>query len=322
MPASLPAVLLLASQPSRAGHLADARAAERNGDPAAEHAACVALVEETPGGPGAEACRRRLVWLDARQDGAGGFGALEALQTVRRGRRDLELSDARARVEAIATHPDASTRVRDEARLWLGRDALEQQADPEAALRWTRPLWDRLAPEAGRPGGLRAQVADVHARALLASGDPDSAGKVEAVATPIRSAVPREGLPLAIRSQRREHVRLAAWAGLGLFGIAAGPPAARTWTRAPRPRPLGLAPLLVVGLGAVGLVAAWDAAVAPAVLAVLATLTASHLVSAGALAATPPGARRTGLRVLAGLGTLAAAWLASDALGLAAAVGL
>ena len=322
MPASPTAVLLLVIQPSRAGHLADARAAERIGDASAEHAACTALVAETPSGPGAEACRRRLGWLKARQDDDGGFDALEAMQTVRRSRRDLELAEARARVEAIATEPGASNRVRDEARLWLGRDALEQQADPEATLRWTRPLWDRLAPEAGRPGELRAQVADVHARALLASGDEPTARAVQAAAAPIRSAVPREGLPLAIRSRDRERVRLAAWAGLGLFGLAAGPPAARTWTRAPRPRPWGLAPLLVVGLGTAGLVAARDAGTAPAVLAVLAILIAAHLVSAGALAATPAGTRRTGLRVLAALGTLAAAWLASDALGLAEAVGL
>jgi len=322
MPACPPAVFLLLLLPARAGHLADARAAERAGDPGAEHTACRALVAETPGGPGSEACRRRLVWLEARQDADGGFGALEAMQTTRRDRRDLEPAEARARVEAVATEPDASARVRDEAALWLGRDALEQRADAETALRWTRPLWARLAPQAGRPGGLRAQVADVHARALFASGDEAAARAVQAAAAPLRSAVPREGLPLALRSRDRQRVRLAAWIGLGLFGLAAGPPAVRTWTRAPRPRPWGLAPLLLVGLGAAGLAAAWDAWTAAGVLAVLVTLSATHLVSAGALAATPAGVRKTGLRVLAVLGTLAAAWLASDALGLAEPVGL
>jgi hypothetical protein len=313
---------LLLSGPAWSGHLEDARAAERAGDHAGEHAACTALLAGSTGGAGAEACRRRIAWLEARRDADGSFTSLDALQAVRRERRTLDAEVAWARVEAIAGAPSAPARVQDEAALWLGREALDRRDAPVLALSWTTPLWSRLAPERGRPGGLRAQVADLHARALLGSGDEAGAAAVEAAARPVRSAVPREGLPLALRAQRREHARNGAWAGLAIFALAAGPPAARTWARPDRPRPRGLLPLLLVGVGAAGLVALWDTSLAPAVLLLVASLAGVHLVAAGALAGTRPGPLRMAQRGVAAMGTLAAAWLVADRLGLAAQVGL
>ncbi|MEC7947943.1 MAG: hypothetical protein VX265_10270, partial [Myxococcota bacterium] len=187
---------------------------------------------------------------------------------------------------------------------------------------WTTPLWERLEPEASQPGSLRAQVADLHARALLAAGDAAAASAVDAAAQPVRSAIPREGLPLALRARQKERVRSGAWAGLALFGLAAGPPAARTWAASPRPTPRGLLPLVVVGIGAGGLVALWDASLAPSFLVLVSILASVHIIAAGALAATPAGPWRHGQRAMAIIGTLAAAWLAADASGLAARVGL
>ncbi|MEC8422573.1 MAG: hypothetical protein VX000_02285, partial [Myxococcota bacterium] len=72
MDAILPGLLLL-SHAASAGHLEAARTAERAGDHTGEHRACTALLADSPGGSGSEACRRRLVWLDARRDADGGF---------------------------------------------------------------------------------------------------------------------------------------------------------------------------------------------------------------------------------------------------------
>lgn len=322
MRACLPTLFVLVSGPAWAGHLDDARAAERAGDHEGEHAACTALLTESAAGTGAEACRRRVTWLNARRDTDGSFASLEALQAVRRDRRTLQSDAAWDRVEAIAEAPTAPARVRDEAALWLGREALDRREDAMLALSWTTPLWDRLAPGPGRPGGMRAQVADLHARALLGSGDADGASAVEAAARPLRSAVPREGLPLALRAQRRDRARTGAWAVLALFALAAGPPAARTWAHPDRPQPRGLAPLLIVGLGATALLALWDATLAPALLLLVGALAGIHVISAGALVGTPPGPLRMAQRGVAALGTLATAWLVADGLGLAAQVGL
>ena len=322
MPAPTLTVFVLSSLPGLAGHLDDSRAAERAGDHRAEHAACAALLVSSSNGPGSDACRRRTAWLDARRDSDGSFDSLETLQQIRRNHLEMEPSVAWARVETVARNPGAASRVRDEAAVWLARGALERQEDPTRALEWTAPLWARLSPIAGSPGDLRAQVADLHARALLATGDEPGARAVEAAAGAPRSAVPREGLPLAIRNRNRERARLAAWAGLGLFGLAATPASLRTWTRDARPRPRGLAALLVVGIGATALGAAWDWSLAPGLLCVVGALGGVHLVAAGALAGTPAGPMRLAQRGLAVLGTLATAWLVSDAFGLAAQVGL
>ena len=125
MRACLPTLFVLLSGPAWAGNLDDARAAERAGDHAGEHAACAALLAESAAGTGAEACRRRVTWLNARRDADGSFASLEALQAVRRDRRTLQSDVAWDRVEAIAEAPTAPARVRDEAALWLGREALD-----------------------------------------------------------------------------------------------------------------------------------------------------------------------------------------------------
>lgn len=287
--------------------LRDARAAERAGDHAAEHAACTQLLAQGATGRPAEVCEKRLGWLEVRRDTDGSFASLTELQAVRRSRRTLAPEEARARVAALTSAETAPETVRDEASIWLAREALTDRGDAEDALRWTTPLWDRLrdAPDSAT----RSAAADLHSRALLASGDEDAALTVESEAKPLRSAVPREGLPLAMSKQRRGRLRVVSWAVLAAFAGVAGPLAGLAFRRGPRPRPRGLLPLTFACLGAAGLAAAWDPTTLPAFGVLLAALAAVHTVAAGALAHRRHPVLTAALRGLTALATLGAAYL-------------
>jgi hypothetical protein len=325
--------ILLMTVPAFAGDVSGeapfqrARDAERAGDPVAEYAACTDVIAAGTSARETDTCRRRLSWLTARRDTDLGFAGLTELAAVRKGWRELSSDEARARVAAVAAHPGVAPRIRDEAEVWLAREALEQQGDPAAALRWTGPLWERIGTHSAND--LRPQVADLHARTLLATGDAPAAQAVEAATQPPRSAQPQEGLPLAQRHQRRERIRQSSWVGLALFGLIVGPAAARGWRQRPRPRVWGLIPLALLGAGAASLAALQDPSTLPAFCALLLIFSAIHVTAAGALtASTPPGgepparARQLGLRAVVAVGTLSAAFLCLEHFALVDRLGL
>ena len=296
----------LAAAPARAddGLLARARAAERAGDPAAEAKACAALVDA--GGPGAAACAARLAWLGARRDPDGGLRGIGVLLGLRARWATLDPEAAAAQVEALAADSAVGARVRADAQAWLARDALERRGDAAAAEAWARPALAALP--AGDPD--RRAIAALLARALAAQGELDAARAVEAELAPVEGARPRDGLAPVARARAAGRARAAAAVAVVAFAALSLPTAVRG-ARAGL-RPWGLAPLLLVGLGAAALAALGTPGGGGPVLAVVAAVAAVHLLAAPALALAPPG-RRGPLRAAAAVATAGAAFLGLDA---------
>jgi hypothetical protein len=114
--------LALAAEP--AALEAAARAANRQGDPAAEREACTALIAAAAGSPGGHRCERRLRELEARQDPDGGLQGLRTLMAARRG-------EAPETAVAALLSGSAPPLLQAEAALWLA-DAARARGDREA----------------------------------------------------------------------------------------------------------------------------------------------------------------------------------------------
>lgn len=304
-------LLLLAasSAPALAGALAD------------EHARCTTMVAEAPPSRDRSRCVQRLAWLSARQDPDGGFRGAEALDALRSDYRSLSPEQARARAADIAAEATFGERVRQEARLWLAREALRRDA-PAEARDHSSALWAAVS-DGAADEAFRREIADVHTRILVAAGEPEAAAAVEAEAALLRSARPREGAPEQLRKQRVSRLRQASWAILAGFGLVCGPLAAAGWRQArPRPRPRGLVPLAA----AIGLAAGLGWLNAPEEVAVFGWLglgaVGIHLLALGAQlrARTRPG--RVVISALAALATLAVGFLAADRAALLGTLGL
>lgn len=258
--------------------MVEARRAEREGEPAAEWAACTQVLGEQSGTREAATCERRLAWLDARRGDDGSFTALAALEAARRG-GELDLSLVTSGV------PDV---LRWEALLWAS-DEVEV----------TAALWE----EVPRDHELFPRVAAAHVDALVADGRLDEAEAVELAADRPRSAVPREGVALARQAWWKVRIGWAAGVVVAGFLVGAGPLAVRGW-RGSSARPLGLAVWgAVVALCAL-LAGAWELSAGITVLWLGAALGFVHLVAAGALQARPHWLVRLG----SGLATLGVAW--------------
>ncbi len=98
-----------AAQGAEGALLAEARRAEREGEPAAEHAACLALLDLGPSAP----CAQRLAFLERRQGADGGWDGLTLLRRAQRGGAD------RAAVEALIADPATPPDLGSDARAWL-----------------------------------------------------------------------------------------------------------------------------------------------------------------------------------------------------------
>ena len=278
---------LAAPEPETA--LDRARAAERLGQPEAEHAACREAVDQTVSGW--QRCEERLAWLELRRDADGGFGGLHHLETLRRGEpatdEDLAQFEHQAGLSPV---------VRGELRLWWA----ERAHDPK--LRWQilQRAWEERE---GLPWNLQDRLASRFAAATLAQGDPAGARTIEdqhlQAAAAHRGLEPgnpgalgsREGTLRDAREARRPTVRHLCRGALLISVLGLAPAALRFYRRRPRVLPLGLPFLAMIALVASGLGLAWDLDPRiPLGLGVgLATL---HLLAAGALAEAPHPLRR------------------------------
>lgn len=297
-----------------------ARRAERAGDYAAEQTACQEIVAAPAASAARVRCARRLAWLAPRQDPDGTFRALTALEAFRRAAQALPPEDARTQAAALARDPQAAPQVREEAALWLAREALRREQADEA-LAWTTPLWSTTSPSSSS-----SEVADLHARALLLSGDVAGAQAVEAAADPLRSLRAREGFPLKLLEHRRDRLHRLSWGLLGGYLLLAVPLAAAGWwqVRAAAPRPVGLLALALIGASFAALSALREPGSLTTFLALIGAMGVLHLLSAGALlwtrGRTP--AWRWGLRLGAALASAAVGYLTLHASGQLEVVGL
>lgn len=250
--------------------LAEARRAERAGDAAAELAACQELLATAPPQHGSRGrCGPRVAHLLSRQDADGGFLSYTQLNALRHLPRD----EARPRAEALYRAPSTPEGLRIDLALWLARDAQQAGQDP-------RPFLEDW------PGAEPAQRA---ARDSLLSAVTGQESRAQEART--------------TGSTRRIGAALSAIT-LAVFAIVCPPLAWRA--RALRPRPVGLALLGVLGLGAALIAWRWEAESGRATLAMLPPLALVHGLSLwGILGSRRPGA----LRALVGLSTLAVAYL-------------
>lgn len=307
---------------ARAGDDADAwirtaRAAERAGDPAAERAACEALVRTFPDDRSTPACAQRLAWIAARADTDGGLVGLEGVLNLQREAHALSPEQVEARARALLGTPGLSEVLAAELWLRVARSAASR-GDPEEAL---RAAAQGLALP-GIPEPVTRQLRGVEAAALAASGRAEEALAVEQQAGLLRSARPQEGAALVLRERRRSALGWASWAAVAVFGAISTPLAARGWSRAPRPRPMGLVPLTLAILGAAVLAGARDANAGLAALALWPPLAALHLLSAGAAIGRVHCAVRLLIGIMAGLASAGACFLVLQRFGLLGTVGL
>lgn len=282
-----------------------AATAEKDRDWAAAVTACQAAIEVLPTGPRAARCERRIVWFDARRDADGGFDVWSQLDVVRRDTWKTDPDGARTAVTGLRDSADATPLLRAEAGLWLADDALTRLQDPGLALTDTTPLHDTRA---ALDDEHRRDVTLTHALALARAGKTAEAAAVEAEATvpgnPRTTPVGQEQ-----ERARRERVRQASWASIGLF-VAAGLTGA--WRSTGTPRPWGLLPAGLGVLGAWAIADAWDPGTGDAMASFAPAVVGIHLLSARAQRGTQAPAGRFVLGLLAFLASFAAAWLAFD----------
>jgi len=279
--------LALAQAAEPAALLEQARRAEREGRPADEVAACTELLALEAGGGPARVCEERLAWLAAREDPGGGFQGLTRLEQGRRG----------GELEPVAQDPSVSPTVRAEASVALSSRALAE--DPTLALHWTEAWW----PGEALPAQTRVLVGRARLRALIALGREDEARAVDAALGQSSSSA-----QVPLRLARREQIGRLSGLGAAAWALPSLPLALIGWRRAPRPRPLGLLPLALVGLGSLGLAVAWERSLLAPFAMLLAGLLLSHLLAAGgalALQSRPVWRGLYGLASALGTGALA-----------------
>jgi len=289
----------------------EARRAEREGQPAQEHAACEVVVAAARGDRAEQACHERLAVLDAQVDPGGGWEGLARLEAAR---RIEQPTTRRLTLGGISGDPAVARAVRAQAGAALAALALARE-DPEGALNATEPWW----PGEDLPETVRRRVGGLRAEALQRL---NQSGGAEAIEEELPGPT-QDALAPTRTDQRRRRLRglsdgvVAVWAIVGL------PLATRGWAQRPQPRPLGLVPLAVVGGGGLVMVAVQAPELAGPFALLLATLAMVYLLSAGGALALQPRPR---LRALFGLGsalaTLGCIFLVLDALHLLDRVGL
>lgn len=277
---------------AHADTLADARAAERTGAWNDAAAAYGVLAAE-----GSGPARRRLDWLAVRQDPDGDWDGLEALDRSRRG------GGAHA---ALAVRQDAEVAplVRHEASLWLAGQALDA-GTPADALGLTEDPWQARA---GLPRPVLGQLVKLRAAALADLGRFDQAREVEALLAVQTTAVRPSATDRTQRAARHQAISVASGLVGGVLLLALLPAAIRGWSRAPRPRPWGLLPLLVLLGGTAALVEGRAPGAARWWLPLSVGAAVVHLVSAGA-GRGRGRAGRLAVGLAAGTATLVVAWL-------------
>lgn len=310
------------SNPQSASDAAEAAftaalAAERQIDLATEEAALRRCLAADPSGPRAAACRQRLDWLTARQDADRGYRSLTELLQVRRDWRSIGEDSARKRVSAVYGRQGIPPTLRVEAGLWLARNALDQRKDPAVALALAEALEKGPAREVD--DALRGSITRLRAQALALQGQGDQARRVERT---LAGSTTTPTVNDVVRLRRRGQLRLAAWGVIGAFAALELPLGLKGWATPPRPRPLGLVPLAIAAAGSGALAAARLPGAWTTFAWLLAALSVVHLLSAGALKATPERGLRAVLSGLAALASLGAVYLVLAACGALGWIGL
>jgi len=285
-------LLILAVLPLQAATLADARAAERAGA-WNEAAATYEVLAAEGSGPAV----RRLAWLAARRDADGDWDGLEALDGSRRG---LGVAGA----EGLLGDQGTAPLVRSEAALWLAGQALDA-GDAAGAVVLSDPVW---ASRDTLPRPVLGKAVRLRADALGALGRYDEARAVEqvlAIDTPAQRPSRTDRIERAARHQAIGVASglVAAFVVLGLL-----PGAWRGWRQVPRPRPWGLVPLVLLLVGTAVIVELRDHGTGRWGLPLTLGAAGLHLLSAGA-ARGRGRLGRTVVGALAGLATLAVAWI-------------
>lgn len=277
-----------------AGTAEDCRAANLSRAFPAMSAACAACAAEA--GPRAGWCAERAAWVAARRDPDGGYAGVATLAAARAAPADPAMEQ---RIVALEADTHAGVVVRAEAALWLASRWAERDPAAAAAIasRW---LDVALPPDVYRP---LVQVASL---SLVATGDVPAARALEQrvrVAPESRTRSPVEAAILA------RQVTTSAWVAAGIAGawaLAAAPLAVRVQPRFS----WGFAAISLFGAVAWRIAESWDPGAGAALPWAVAGWAAIHGLSGAALQAEAPAAWRLGIRVGAGLATLAVGWLA------------
>ncbi len=284
--------LLLMVLGAQAATLAEARAAERKGAWTTAAGIYATLAEE-----GSEPARRRLAWLTDRQDADGDWDSLEALDRSRRGQGP-------AAAEQVLVTAGAAPLVQHEAALWLAAQALDAD-QPALALGHTQGAWTARGTLSRAVLG---QVVRLRAAALSALGRFDEARAVEQVIAVVAPVAQPSKTDRMERAAQHQAVTAASGLVLLVLGLGLLPGAWRGWRRAPRPRPWGLVPLVLLLAGTACIAELREDGSGRWGLRLTVAASVLHLLSVG----SARGRGRLGRVVVgaaAGLATLAAAWI-------------
>lgn len=286
---------------------AEAAAAETQNRWARARTACRAAIDADPTGPRALWCRRRLDFMDAREDPGGGFAAFTRLEALRREAIHGDPAAVRAGLLDLLGAEGVSPTVRAGAVLWLADDALDRLDDPGLALSLTGAAY---ADRAVLPRSEHGRLVQLHARALAEAGRLDEARAVEDEIR-VASGAPRPTVVEGIaREQGRAREARVAWGALGVFAVLAAPSAARGVRGLPRPD--GLVLLAGTLLATWAIAEAWAEGAGAALPWMAPGLALVHLTSLAARAGLAP--ERRVLRVLVSVAavpaTLAVGYLA------------
>lgn len=298
-----------AEPPDVAAHMAlaaQALQAEVRGDHTAEVAACRAALDAAPDGPRAPRCHARLTRLAAYQDADGGFASLAALEAVRKQAMG-DPDGARAAMIRLLGGEDVPTAVQDDATLWLAADDLERVHDPASTLAHTDALFRQRARLE------RAQLDDLVGRRAKALAQLGRVDEANAVLDEVRvhSPAPRPTtVDQELVLQRDAGRRRLAWGTVVAFATLA---VARATQVRPAGPPWGLVPLGVSAVSAWMIAEQYAEGEGRAVGPIFLALAAVHLLAWRAAA----GRGRAGavVSVAAVAATVAATWLALDAVG-------
>jgi hypothetical protein len=188
--------------------------------------------------------------------------------------------------------------------MWLAHDALLRK-DATEAVKWLEVPYaarDVLAEEQAK------RLVSLFARALAENGDLERAARVETDVRWVNLAVQQTPVELVAKQNRRRNISRLATAMLAGWVIALAPFLGRT-PESSRARPLGLIPLTVVLVGT-GLAAnAWAEGAGASMAWLFPGAVGIHLVHWWIVPGAPARVRPW-LRLMTGLATLAAAWLA------------